>query len=126
MTQSFLLVALGGALGSVLRYGLSAFMATGGGLYGVFPVGTLFVNCVGCIAAGILASWGERSGLLTADLRQLLFSGFLGGFTPFSAFGLETVLLLRGGEFWLASIYVLASVVGGVAALYVAYSASSW
>jgi CrcB protein len=113
-----LLVAVGGALGSVLRYwagGLAQQAA--GGAAGGFPIGTLLVNVVGCIAIGALAQLGERSSL-APETRALLMTGVLGGFTTFSAFANETVLAWRAGAMAVAAANVVLSValcIAGVA-----------
>ena len=116
--QSLLLVALGGALGSVARFKLSGLV-----LHQVpdwrFPLGTFTVNVVGCLVAGVLAGLAERLDFFTPDVRLLLFTGVLGGFTTFSAFGLETVHLLRRGEVAIASANIVASVALGIAALFI-------
>ena len=114
--QSLLLVATGGALGSVARFLLSGFV-----LRQVpdwrFPLGTFTVNVVGCLVAGLLAGLAERNSLFTPQVRLLLFTGVLGGFTTFSAFGVETMFLLRRGEIAIASANVVLSVLVGLAAL---------
>ena len=113
-----LLVAVGGALGSVLRYwagGLAQQVA--GGAAGGFPIGTLLVNVVGCIVIGALAQLGERSPL-APETRALLMTGVLGGFTTFSAFANETVLAWRAGATAVAAANVVLSValcIAGVA-----------
>ena len=113
-----LLVAVGGALGSVLRYwagGLAQQVA--GGAAGGFPIGTLLVNVVGCIVIGALAQLGERSPL-APEARALLMTGVLGGFTTFSAFANETVLAWRAGATAVAAANVVLSValcIAGVA-----------
>ena len=102
------LVALGGATGSVLRYLFStwAVAALGTG----FPWGTLAVNVLGSAAIGLLGGMG-----LGGEWRLLLVTGVLGGFTTFSAFSLETGLLFERA-WWLAVVYVLASLALGLAA----------
>ena len=114
-----LLVALGGAAGSVLRYKLGALVLHHS-MGAQFPYGTFTVNVLGCLVAGVLAGLGERYAFLTAEVRLLLFTGFLGGFTTFSAFGVETVALIERGEWAVAALYVGSSVLCGVAALWAA------
>jgi CrcB protein len=111
------LVAGGGALGTVARHLIS------GAVMGLtrswrIPLGTVTVNLVGCLAAGLLAGLAERRDFFTSEARLLLFTGILGGFTTFSAFGLETFYLLRRGAVGLAGINVLVSVAAGLAALW--------
>jgi fluoride exporter len=117
--QAWLLVALGGALGSVLRYQAGALVLHQAGST-QFPYGTFTVNVAGCLIAGLLAGLGEHFGFLSAPVRLFLFTGFLGGFTTFSAFGVETIGLVERGEWAIAAIYVLASVICGLGALWAA------
>jgi len=117
--KHMLLVALGGAVGSVARYRMGAWVLQYT-LDWKFPAGTFAVNVLGCLVAGILAGLAERYGLFTLDTRLLLFTGFLGGFTTFSAFGLETTFLLQRGEIAAAAWNVALSVVVGILALWVA------
>jgi CrcB protein len=117
--QAALIVALGGAIGSVLRYETGALVLRQVGT-SPFPWGTFTVNVAGCLIAGLLAGLGEHFGFLTANVRLLLFTGFLGGFTTFSAFGVETIGLVERGDFALAGTYVLLSVACGLAALWLA------
>jgi CrcB protein len=120
--KALLLVALGGAVGSVARYKLSGLV-----LHHTidwrFPAGTFAVNVLGCLLAGILAGLAERHHLFTADVRLLLFTGLLGGFTTFSAFGLETMHLLKRGDFMVAGANVVLSVAAGLAALWLGFAA---
>ena len=110
-----LLVGVGGALGSVLRYWAGGLVQqAAGGAAGGFPVGTLLVNVVGCVAIGALAQLGERSPL-APETRALLMTGFLGGFTTFSAFANETVLAWRAGATALAAANVVLSVAACIA-----------
>ena len=101
-----LLIALGGAAGSVLRYllgGRAQHFAPHG-----FPLGTLFVNVVGCFLVGILVR--QFMNIQTHNyLRALLVVGFCGGFTTFSTFSMETVGLIEGGEYPRAMAYIALS-----------------
>lgn len=112
--RALLLVGLGGALGSMARYAVAVLMLQPGATR--FPWGTLAVNVLGCLAAGVLAGLSERHGWLDADARAFLFTGLLGGFTTFSAFGLDALALMRRGEPGAALAYVAASLVLGLAA----------
>lgn len=114
--QAVLLVAAGGAAGSVARYLLSIWTLQAAGMP-KFPLGTFAVNIVGCLLAGMLAGMAERHAWFDVDTRLLLMVGLLGGFTTFSALGLETAYLLRRGEWLLASGYVGGSMVLGIAAV---------
>jgi CrcB protein len=115
--KAILLVALGGAVGSVARFKLSGYI-----LHHTidwrFPAGTFAVNVLGCLVAGILAGLAEKYDYFSADVRLLLFTGLLGGFTTFSAFGLETMFLLRRGDIMIASANIVLSVIAGLAALW--------
>ena len=116
-----MLVALGGALGSVARFKLGELVLLSYPSW-KFPLGTFIVNLSGCLIIGVLASVSERSGVLSQDARLFLFTGILGGFTTFSAFGLETFGLLRRGEILVALCYVGLSAVVGVLAVYVGFA----
>ena len=105
---SLLLVAGGGAAGSVARYVVSVLMIEAFGT--AFPWGTLAVNVVGSAAIGVLGGLG-----VAGEWRLLLVTGVLGGFTTFSAFSLETGLLWQRA-WWLAVVYVAASLALGLAA----------
>ncbi len=100
-------IGLGGAAGSILRYLLGAFVQRSAGLE--FPSGTLAVNVVGCFIMGILAQHYMNT-QTSPQMRAALMTGFCGGFTTFSAFSLETVGLLRGGEYGKTAAYVVLSV----------------
>jgi len=102
----YLLIALGGAAGSLLRYSLGGAVqrlsASG------FPVGTLVVNVSGCFIIGVLVRQFMNM-QLSPDLRALLIVGFCGGFTTFSTFSAETLGLIEGGEYARAMSYVILS-----------------
>lgn len=119
--KDLLLVALGGGLGACARYAVAGLMLVHSSP-GRFPLGTFTVNVMGCLVAGLLLALAEKHQLLSADIRLFMFTGILGGFTTFSAFGVETVGLLRRGETGIAFAYVLLSVLCGLAALWLAYS----
>jgi fluoride exporter len=120
--KEILIVALGGALGSAARYKLSGLV-----LHHTvdwrFPAGTFAVNVLGCLAAGVLAGLVEKQELFSPATRLLLFTGVLGGFTTFSAFGVETMFLIRRGEILVAGANVALSVAAGLAALWIGLSA---
>lgn len=116
-TSALLLVGLGGGLGSICRYLLGSALLQASG-QGRFPLGTLAVNVIGCLLAGLLAGLVQRHELLDAQARLFLFTGLLGGFTTFSAFGLETVQLLRQGQTATAALYAGASLACGLAAVW--------
>ena len=102
------LIALGGAVGSILRYliggALQRSSASG------YPVGTMFVNVAGCFLIGVFVRYLLNM-QTSAELRALLVVGFCGGFTTFSTFSFETVGLIDGGEYTRAATYIVGSVV---------------
>ena len=104
----YLLIALGGAAGSLLRYlvGGAVQRTSASG----FPIGTMFVNVSGCFLIGILVRQFLNM-QLSPELRALLIVGFCGGFTTFSTFSAETLGLIEGGEYGRATGYVILSVV---------------
>src|ERR1700742_3934782 len=108
---TWLAVALGGALGSLARFWLGAVMTTLTGPR--FPWGTLLINMLGSFIIGLVAAWSLAPARLpmTADLRIFLMVGVCGGFTPFSAFSLQTLELLQSAWAGAAAGYVGGSVV---------------
>jgi CrcB protein len=114
--MGYLIVFLGGGLGAALRHGinLAAFRLVGT----EFPYGTLLINVFGSLAMGLIAEYFALKGGLPQHLRLFLTTGILGGFTTFSAFSLEAALLYERGQLAGAAIYVVASVVLAIAALF--------
>lgn len=111
-----LYVALGGALGSVGRYLLTGLVGRHFGT--AFPYGTMAVNVTGGFAMGLLVGLLARFGNVhEAQLRLFFGVGVLGGFTTFSAFSLDNMLLIERGQYAAASLYIAASVAGSIAAL---------
>lgn len=102
---NILYVAIGGALGSVLRYLVSI------SLNGAFPYGTLTVNVVGCFLMGLLVGYGSFMGQLSEPARIFLMVGILGGFTTFSAFSFDVLALVERGQMAQAATYAALSVV---------------
>ncbi|MDD6133674.1 MAG: fluoride efflux transporter CrcB [Selenomonadaceae bacterium] len=121
--MAYFYVFIGGGLGAVCRYGVTT--AVGMLLGGMFPWGTLVVNLVGSLLMGLvlgaLLPLAKSLQLLPESLRLLLTVGFLGGFTTFSSFSMETLTLLRGDSFFLAAVNVVGSIVLGLAAAYIGY-----
>jgi CrcB protein len=115
--MQIMLVGLGGCFGSIARYKLSGLVLHHSE-YLRFPLPTFVVNVVGCLIAGALSGLIERHGWLSPDTRLLLFTGVLGGFTTISAFGVETVHLIRRGEVAIAFAYVGLSLLCGLGALW--------
>ncbi|MEM9678004.1 MAG: fluoride efflux transporter CrcB [Pseudomonadota bacterium] len=114
--QAYLIIFLGGGLGAAARHFVGTVTARSFG-YG-FPVGTLTVNVVGSLLMGCLIGWLAQRALGDQSLRLFLATGFLGGFTTFSAFSLDTITLWERGATSLAAIYVLGSVMLSVLAVF--------
>ncbi|WP_340264283.1 fluoride efflux transporter CrcB [Sphingobium mellinum] len=115
--NNILLVMSGGAVGALARYQLGRF--AGHMLPGAnWPWGTFAANLLGGFAMGLLAGWLARFHASSGEpFRLLLAVGVLGGFTTFSSFSLETILMMERGQFGLAAAYAALSVVGALAAL---------
>ena len=116
-----ILVGLGGALGAVLRYMLSGWVLH----HGVnlrFPLGTFAVNMLGCFVVGVLGGLAVKYDLFASNTRLFLFTGIVGGFTTYSAFGLETFYLIRRGEILIAGSYIASSVIVGLFILWIGFS----
>ena len=124
--RELFLVASGGAVGSTLRYAVSGaaqrLFASGVGSVASFPAGTLVVNVTGSLLIGLVAGLAESRALLSAEARLLLVTGVLGGYTTFSAFSLETLLLLRAGQTTTALTSVALQVLLGVAAAFAGFT----
>jgi CrcB protein len=116
------LVGAAGFLGTLARYWLSGWADQRWGA--TFPVGTLLVNLMGCLAVGFLFHVTEEKYLIDPLARSAVLVGFLGGFTTFSSYGVQTVNLLRDGEVFLAGVNVIASNVLGLTLVWVGYALS--
>jgi CrcB protein len=128
-----LLVALGGALGTVARFAVNRQVATWQlehwARAGAFPVGTVLVNVTGCLVIGFLAALaggGEGRAWLRSPWRDFLMVGFCGGYTTFSTFGLQTVGLTRDGAWLAAGLNVVVSNVVGIVAVWVGLVLGRW
>lgn len=110
-------IALGGALGALGRYGLSTWIANRGN--SLFPWGTFVVNILGCFLLGVFYVLGTEKLLIHPQLRSMITVGFLGAFTTFSTYSVETINLLRNGEIKTALLYVVGSVGIGLLAAWV-------
>ena len=118
-----LAVGLGGCLGSIARYKLGGLVLHHT-LGWRFPLSTLAVNLGGCLLVGLLAGWVEHRDALSPGMRLLLITGFCGGFTTFSAFGLESLYLIRRDAAALAAINAAVSVAGGIAGVWIGWKAA--
>jgi len=113
-------VAFGGGIGALLRYQTGRAMTAwlGPATIGAFPFATLAVNTIGSLLMGALAGWLAHRGAGGGEQARLLVGvGLLGGFTTFSAFSLEMVLMIERGQFMLALLYIMLSVGLGVTGL---------
>lgn len=111
-------VALGGAVGSVLRYGCSRALNVA-----AFPFGTMLVNVLGCLAIGLL--WGVFTRHTNEQLRLLLVTGFCGGFTTFSTFTYEGIQLLQENRWTTFVLYTGISITAGLAATFLGFKLTS-
>ena len=115
--MGFLVVFLGAGLGGACRHGVN-LLALRALTPGAFPFGTFAINVVGSFLMGVAVEWFTLEGTRSAEWpRLLLTTGVLGGFTTFSAFSLEAILLYQRGEVWPAALYVVGSVVLSLAGL---------
>ena len=117
--MNVLLVALGGSIGAVARYGLAGLVQRFTTPY--FPFGTFVVNVSGCFVFGILAGVAEHRFALGPEARAFLLIGILGGFTTFSSFTYETFQLLRDAEIMRASLNAGGQLVVGLIALWLGF-----
>ena len=116
-----LMVAVGGAIGSVARYGVAATIARWFG--NPVPLATALVNIVGCAVAGLLMGLAASGRLtLTVDQRALLFSGILGGLTTVSGLGIDTLLLVQQGRSVAALTNILGQLAAGLGILVVCFN----
>ena len=110
MIRNLLLVALGGAVGSVLRYLLSSINTS-------FPWGTFAVNILGSLLIGLLVGLVSK-GVLSPEMKLLMVTGFCGGFTTFSTFANESFGMMKVGDVLQMALYVGVSVVIGILAVW--------
>ncbi|HOW71962.1 MAG TPA: fluoride efflux transporter CrcB [Phycisphaerae bacterium] len=112
-----LMIAAGGGVGSVMRYLLAGWCQAWSG--GTFPIGTLVVNVLGCLAIGVLNTALTSPLPIREEYRVALTVGILGGFTTFSTFGLETVSLVNERQWLWAGANILGSLVLSLAAVWI-------
>ena len=116
--KSFLLVFLGGGLGSGLRYLMTIAMNN---YSKVLPLGTFTVNMLGCLLIGLILGYAQKENTLTSNQTLLLATGFCGGFTTFSAFANENLELIKNGELFNFSFYTVGSVLIGILAVFIGF-----
>jgi CrcB protein len=112
-------VGLGGCLGAIGRYKLANLLLPYASSWR-FPVATFAINVLGCFLIGVCAALIEKHGTFSQEIRHFLITGILGGFTTFSAFGLEGVTLLRHGDPGMAFTYASSSIICGMLAVWFA------
>lgn len=117
MVYKILLVGSGGFLGAVSRY-LSVFFITEYSGVRTFPLGTLAVNMAGCLVIGFSFGLAEAKQIMSPEVRLLFLTGFLGSFTTYSTFGLESFHLFKTGNPTGAMLNVLIHVIVGLAAVF--------
>ncbi|RQO29918.1 fluoride efflux transporter CrcB [Taibaiella sp. KBW10] len=113
--KNILLVGLGGALGSILRYLVSLWTTKEATQH--FPWATFIINVSGCLAIGLLMGLLDKQ-ILSNATRLLLITGFCGGFTTFSTFSAENIKLIQSGHLFTALLYIILSIILGLAAVW--------
>ena len=116
MLKQILLVGIGGAAGSILRF--LTYVATARFFTGIFPLGTFIANIAGCFLIGLLMGKFAGDQGHNLQMRFLLVTGFCGGYTTFSAFSYENIMLFNSNNSLLAIINIAASVFGGILAVW--------
>jgi CrcB protein len=119
MMRALLLAGLGGGAGSIFRY-LTSVVVTRY-FQGVFPLAIFVVNVSGCLMIGLFLGWLERLPFASPDLKLLFVTGFCGGYTTFSTFAAENVDLIQSGHSLTALLYIAASVLAGLAAVWLGF-----
>ena len=116
MFKTLVIIGIGGSLGSILRYLISILIER---YYtSIFPWATLIVNIFGCLLIGVVIGYLEKHQMVNDNIKWFFATGFCGGFTTFSAFGLENIRLLQNGNFPVAILYIGSSVFLGLASVW--------
>ena len=129
LLQQYLIIGLGGALGSMLRFGLGSLIDTNVQKTGqIFPWGTIVVNITGCFVIGFIftISTGEGRLLLSPLTRNFITIGILGGYTTFSSFSWQTLTLAQSGQMWGAVANVILSVVLCLVGVWLGAMLAAW
>lgn len=117
MSRNFLLIAIGGAIGSVARYITASYFTKI--IPAEFPYGTFIVNIIGCFIIGAVYALSESYSWLTPQWRLFLATGVCGGFTTFSSFSYENLKLLQQGNYFVFAAYSIASFLLGLLAVFI-------
>jgi CrcB protein len=118
-TPTWILVAIAGAAGTLLRYVMGGVLARATG--GVFPWETFVINALGCFAVGAVAGALDKGALLPPPLRMAIMVGFIGGFTTFSTFALEAFRLATANQWAGVTTYVVLTNLVGFVAVWAGY-----
>jgi fluoride exporter len=116
MLKNFILVGLGGAAGSMLRYAVSLLMVNR-----AFPLATLLINIAGSFLIGLILALAVKNENFAGNWKLFLATGICGGFTTFSAFSAENFQLLQSGKTGMSLVYIVASIVAGIFAAWLGY-----
>lgn len=119
MLKNLLIIGSGGFIGSIARYLVSQLNLSVN--FHSIPVGTLAVNIIGCFVIGFLTGVADKSMILTTEWRLFLMVGICGGFTTFSAFANENLMLLHNGQVAAVLLYTAMSIFLGFLAVYLGY-----
>lgn len=114
--QKYLLIGLGGALGSVARYWVGSTIA--GRIGAKFPYGTFVINITACVVIGFTLTYMSKRAELNPAWRYLIPVGFIGAYSTFSTYEWETLSTMRSGAFALSALYALGSLILGLAAVW--------
>ena len=114
--RQLLAISLGAIAGALIRYYLTFWLTLKLGTN--FPYGTFFINLSGCAAMGFVTGWMGQKTIVPQEVRLMISTGFLGAYTTFSTYSLESLALVEGGDFFKAVFYWLGSAVLGVTSLY--------
>ncbi|MEO7523586.1 MAG: fluoride efflux transporter CrcB [Ferruginibacter sp.] len=120
MLKNLLLAGLGGAIGTMIRFGLNLWIKTPG-----FPVATLLINIVGSLVIGIVFGLVIKDINFENNWKIFLATGICGGFTTFSAFSLENFQMLQQGKYFLSALYIITSIMAGIIAAWAGYKISA-
>ena len=116
MIKNLLLVGLGGGIGSMLRYASSLLISSK-----IFPFATLFVNIIGSFIIGAILAISIKDEIFLTNWKLFIATGICGGFTTFSAFSLENMLLLQYGYYGIAAFFICSSILLVVIAAFLGY-----